>query len=305
MISSFKKAFFIAFNILCIITLRADFYAHTVEDITVPQNFIWGSALSEYQVSGRHCCTNSNWSDWENGLKEKSDDACQFWDRYKDDVKIMQELGIKSLRFSIEWCLIEPEEGKFNLEAMQHYKDLCQSLLDADIIPMVTLHHFVHPAWFEKRGGFVSSKNIAYFERFCSYVFEHLSDKVHLWCTINEPTIFAFQGYVRGVFPPGKKNLSTAWRVLRNLMQAHTQVYYRLKKMENGDKAQIGLVHQYLKFQSYTSWNPLEKIPGLLFNNLLNDSVIRFLKKGKFNGWFGNKYKAAKREKITDFIGLN
>ena len=285
--------------------LYAAFYADSIKDIHAPKDFIWGAALSEYQVSGADCCIKSNWSEWEGTLKEKSADACQFWSRYKEDIQLMKQLGIQSLRFSVEWCTIEPEEGNFDHEAIQHYSDVCQELINAGITPMITLHHFVHPAWFEERGGFLNSENNHYFVRFCAYVFEHLSDKVHLWCTINEPTIFAFQGYVRGVFPPGRKNIMSSWRVLRNLIKAHTQVYRTLKKMENGSDAQIGLVHQYLKFQSYSSWNPLEKVPGLLFNHLLNDAVIEFLQTGCFNGWFSMRYKANKGEKITDFIGLN
>lgn len=300
------------FNIRCILSfmlcttfaLNAEFYAESINDIKVPKNFIWGTALSEYQVSGAAYCRNSNWSDFETTLPERSDDACQFWQRYKDDITLMKQMGVQSLRFSVEWCKIEPQEGKFDAAALQHYVDMCDALLEANITPMITLHHFVHPSWFEQKGGFTDPANIHYFERYCAYVFEHFSDKVHLWCTINEPTIFTFQGYARGVFPPGRTNLISAWHVLRNMIHAHTRVYHKLKGMKNGKDAQIGLVHQYLKFHSYTSWNPLEMMPGLLFNSLLNDSVMEFLKTGEFNGWFGVHYNAH-TTKNNDFIGLN
>lgn len=277
--------------------------------IQVPQEFIWGSALSEYQVSGASCCVNSNWSQWEGCLKEKSGDACQFWNRYKNDIKYMKELGIKSLRFSIEWCKIEPQEGIIDHQAIEHYKDLIQTLLDNGIQPMVTLHHFVHPQWFEAKGGFEKVENLRYFEDFCALVFEQFSDKVTFWCTINEPTVFAFQGYVRGVFPPGKKNLYTAMKVLRNMMQVHTQIYHRLKAMPGGEKVQIGLVHQYLMFEPYSPSNLLEKIPGWLFNRLNNTAVVEFLKTGEFVG--SNlpavkiNYSAPKDKPFFDFIGLN
>ena len=119
--------------------------------IAVPKGFIWGSALSEYQVSGADCCTDSNWSDWEQTLAHKSGNACQFWDKFKDDIVLMKELGIKSLRFSVEWCKIEPEEGVIDEQAIAHYHQLIDALNENGIVPMVTLHHFVHPAWFEKR----------------------------------------------------------------------------------------------------------------------------------------------------------
>lgn len=267
-------------------------------------SFLWGSAISEYQVSGAAICTDSNWSEWEPRLKEKSGDACQFWDRYSQDITLMKELGIKSLRFSVEWCKIEPEEGVFNQDALDHYKKFVDELLANNIIPMITLHHFVHPAWFEEKGGFERRENGVYFERFCAHVFEHLSDKVKLWCTINEPTVFAFQGYIRGVFPPGKTNFKACWAVLRNMMEWHTQTYYRLKSMKNGQDVQIGIVHQYLVFEPYGSWNLLERIPGWLFNPITNDAVLEFLKTGTFKGRHGQRYQAPE-PKPFDFLGLN
>ncbi len=285
-------------------------YAHAIERIETPHDFLWGVALSEYQNSGAACCSDSNWSNWEKFLAEKSGNACDFWHNYADDITLMKQLGINSLRFSVEWCVIEPKEGKFSKAALNHYKEVCNALINAGITPMITLHHFVHPQWFEEKGGFEKRKNIKYFERFCVVVFKHLGDCVSLWCTINEPTIYAFQGYIRGVFPPGKTGrFPSAFRVLCNMLEAHTRVYHSLKALPHGDKAQVGFVHQYLVFQPYTSWNPLERIPGLLFNNLLNKSVLHFLKTGAFKVGIpilgSITYQAPPEKPIMDFIGLN
>ncbi len=129
-----------------------------------------------------------------------------------------------------------------------------------------------------------------------------------------------FQGYLplNCVFPPGKGGI-TSWRlavrVLKNLLQAHTETYQALKAMPHGDEAQIGLVHQYLKFETATWYNPLEKIPGFLLNHLMVDSVIDFLKTGTFDyGIWGitrSTYQAPIDEdkpaaaQIADFVGLN
>jgi len=281
------------------------------DSVKTPENFLWGTALSEYQNSGAACCVNSNWSEWEQYLKEKSGKACDFWYRYPEDIELIKNLGINSLRFSVEWCKVEPEEGKFSQDALDHYADLCDKLVQAGITPMITLHHFVHPKWFDDKGGFEQEKNIIYFERFCAVVFKYLGSKVKLWCTINEPTIYVFQGYLRGVFPPGKTmNMPLALRVLKNLLQAHTQTYHKLKAMPHGDTAQIGLVHQYLVFEPYTFWNPLERVPGLLFDYVLNTGVLKFLKTGTFGfnvPAFGTlfEYSAPQGKPLMDFIGLN
>jgi len=282
------------------------------DSVHMPASFLWGTALSDYQNSGADCCVNSNWSKWEEEqYLEESGNACDFWHRYPEDVELLKDLGVSSLRFSVEWCKVEPEEGKFSQDALDHYADLCDKLIEAGIVPMITLHHFVHPTWFDEKGGFEQEKNIICFERFCEAVFKHLGSKVKLWCTINEPNIYVFQGYLRGVFPPGKTgNMWLALRVLKNLLQAHTQVYHKLKAMPHGDTAQIGLVHQYLVFEPYTSWNPLERVPGLLFNYVLNTGILKFLKTGTFSlnvPLFGEffSYSAPQGKPLMDFIGLN
>jgi beta-glucosidase len=118
-----------------------------------------------------------------------------------------------------------------------------------------------------------------------------------------------FQGYLRGVFPPGKINPMSAVHVIKNLLKAHTRTYRTLKQLPGGAAAQIGIVHQYLMFYPYSSWNPLERIPGLMFNYLLNTSVLNFLKTGTFKIniplLFDCSYQAPLDQKFFDFIGLN
>ena len=139
-----------------------------------------------------------------------------------------------------------------------------------------------------------------------------MSDRVTLWCTLNEPTVYTFQGYLpfNCVFPPAKSGIidwSLGIKVLRNLMQAHTETYQALKNMPGGDKAQIGFVHQYLKFEAYSWYNLIDQLPGALLNRFMIDSVLNFLKTGTFaygKGLTREVYKAS-QEKIADFVGLN
>jgi len=185
-----------------------------VSSFTVPQGFLWGTAISEYQVSGAHHCPYSNWALWErethpNGKPRilngaASENACDFKSLYHQYIPIMQELRTNAFRFSIEWSNIEPQEGNFSEAELQHYEDLIDRLLVAGVTPMITLHHFTDPVWFCQKGGFEREENIFYFVRFCKKVFERLSEKAQLWATFNEPNIYMFQGYLRGVFPPGK-----------------------------------------------------------------------------------------------------
>ena len=164
--------------------------------------FAWGTATAAHQVEGNN--TNNNWYDWENQFDEnnkprihngdKSGLAADHWNRYPDDIKLMRNLGVNHYRFSIEWSRIEPENGKFDQKAIQHYRDLCDSLIKNNITPVVTLHHFTHPIWFEDIGAFEKKENIDHFIEFSEFVFNGLKDLVPLWCTINEPSVYVSQG---------------------------------------------------------------------------------------------------------------
>ncbi|MEC9464616.1 MAG: family 1 glycosylhydrolase, partial [Myxococcota bacterium] len=126
-------------------------------DTQFPKDFVWGSATAAHQVEGNN--DNSNWWRWEhepnpktgqsrilNG--DKSGLAADHYNLYREDIARMRdELGIKSYRFSLAWSRIEPEPGRYDSEAIAHYHDVIDTLLEAGISPMITLHHFTHPIW--------------------------------------------------------------------------------------------------------------------------------------------------------------
>lgn len=308
-------------NILLIIQVNLSLFAQLsqTEDNKSFKNFLWGVSIAEYQNSGEENTGDSNWTQWEktkfpNGKEhiskgQRSGKSCDFWNLYKQDINLIKNLGLNSLRFSIEWSRIEPQEGQFDEEALKHYDDLCTELINSGITPLITLHHFTHPTWFEKMGAFENEENIKYFIRFSKKVFERLSNKVTLWCTINEPNIYAFQGYIRGVFPPGRTNILLAAKVLRNLMVTHSYTYDALKNMPNGQKCQIGFVHQYLEFQGYSNWNILENTPGFFLNYFLNTAILHYCKTGYFKLGLpillNYEFKDSKNQTPMDFIGLN
>lgn len=291
------------------------------------RDFLIGVTIAEYQQSGADNCPNSNWAHFEALKKddgpsyihnnEKSGIACDFWHRYPQDIELMDELGINACRLSVDWSRIEPACGIWDEHAVEHYKNLCRELLAKNITPMITLHHFVHPIWFSDRGGFEKKENIYFFARFCKKIFTALSPYVQLWCTINEPSVHALQGYMRGAHPPAQNNLPLACTVLKNLLMAHCEVYSQLKSLPNGNEAQIGLVHSYLPFASYhddiiASKGRLiiEKFTANFMNYVFNDSIIQFLESGTFSIYIPLSTDVtwhAERAGKTylDFLGLN
>lgn len=263
-----------------------------IEDLKFPKSFIWGTATSGHQVDG-NC--NCQWITFENKKNwrgkqciEKSGIACDHWNRYKEDTKLIKNLGVSAYRFSIEWSKIEPKEGKFNAEAIKHYHDMIDHLIANNITPMITLHHFTHPIWFEDKQAFEHEENIKYFVRYCTKMFEEFSGKVNMWCTINEPGVYAFQGYVRAAFPPAKKSLHLAGTVNKNLILSHIAAYKAMKAMPNGAQSQIGITHSITIFDAHNPNNKFEAWLAHYLNHTFYDAFLQFFVTGKF------QYKAPK-----------
>jgi beta-glucosidase len=279
-----------------------------------PKGFLWGSATSSHQVEGGS--TGSNWTAFEdekdaNGCSriafgQRSGRACEHWERYKDDIRLMTNIGLNAYRFSVEWSKIEPEEGVFNQEALGHYEELVDALLAAGVTPMLTLHHFTNPLWFEKRGGFLSENSPDVFARFARVVYQRLAGRVPLWCTINEPAVFAVNGYFIGEFPPAHHSAKEAAIVLRNLLRTHSAVYAACKAANPAPA--IGMATNMFVYEPASSWNPFDVAVARVADRNLNDAILEYLVDGRFR--FG--FPGVVRERMDagidhgcDFIGLN
>lgn len=215
-----------------------------------PENFLWGAATSAYQVEGNN--RNADWWHWEKKAgKERSGPACRHYEFYEKDFDLAKSLNHNSHRLSIEWSRIEPEEGEFSEEALQHYIDVIFALKKRNIEPIVTLHHFTNPLWFSKRGGWASKDSVNYFMRYCEYVTKALSGYVHYWITINEPNVYISHSYILGAWPPQQRSIFEARSVEKYLAKAHVKVYhlihqiYRQAKLR---KPEVGIAQNIMAF---------------------------------------------------------
>lgn len=288
-----------------------------LDELSFPNDFIWGVASAAHQVEGNH--TTNNWANWENQVDaegnpriargEKCGLACDHWNRYPQDIKLMQELGVKSYRFSVSWSKIMPEEGVVDKAAIQHYSDVVDSLLAAGIEPMITLHHFAHPMWFEEKGAFEKEENIAHFVEFAAQVFIPLRDRVKYWCTVNEPAVFIISAYFDGVFPPGKQDPELAALVLKNMYLAHVKVYEKLKKLPHGARAHIGIVKNMQQLDPMNSWNLFDRLLTRTVNKAFNGSFISTFTKGVYKFNFPTlvnlEVDIPNAPYTLDFVGLN
>ena len=287
------------------------------KDIHFPSNFAWGTATAAHQVEGNN--TNNNWYQWEHSFDDngnsrihnadKSGIAVDHWNQYSNDITLMQNMGVNHYRFSVEWSRIEPTKGNYDLDALLHYRKICEELIDANITPVITLHHFTHPIWFEEMGAFEDDRNIDYFVRFSELVFNELMDLVPIWCTFNEPSVFVAQGYFNGVFPPGKKDPILAGRVLENMLNAHVKTYRKLKLIPDSKNIKIGIVKNIFQFDPLRRWNILDWAFSKILNDVYTHSPLKFLKTGHSSfympGMVDNQMSNPDAVGTLDFIGLN
>jgi beta-glucosidase len=191
--------------------------------IAFPDGFLWGTATAAHQVEGGNW--NNDWWAWEHAERtrcvEPSGDACDHFWRYPDDIGLLADLGFGLYRFSLEWSRIEPEDGEFSRNALDHYARMIATCHAYDVVPSVTFHHFTTPRWLADRGGWLAGDVVEKFARYCERATRHLGDGIGMACTINEPNIVSLMGFLVGEFPPGHHDMDEYAEVNEHLIAAH------------------------------------------------------------------------------------
>ncbi|MBN1248637.1 MAG: glycoside hydrolase family 1 protein, partial [Anaerolineae bacterium] len=216
-----------------------------------PPDFRWGAATASHQVEGNN--TNNQWWAWEQqpgriAQGHRSGLACDWWQNAEADFDRAVAMNLRALRLSVEWSRVEVAPGKIDSAALDRYREMLRQLRERDIEPMVTLHHFTDPLWLAESGGWTNPDVVAYFVRYVRQVLDALGDYATIWCTINEPNIYATFGYLLGNFPPGVQDYGTAATVLRHMLQAHGAAYRAIHEAKA--EAQVGLAHNLRIFDA-------------------------------------------------------
>lgn len=235
-----------------------------------PEGFYWGAATASYQVEGG--IENCDWADAARGGKVPvCGAACDHYNRYEADFDIAKELGHNCHRISIEWARIEPEEGKFDEREIGHYLAVLAALRARRLKPFITMWHFTLPQWFADKGGFDNPEAPEMFARYCGYVARKLGNDCRHFATMNEPTVFASLGWIRGDWPPFRTNdYRGYWRIMRTLARAHHLAYSAIKSAAFG--AEVGIVHHVVYF--HANWNPINKLRAWVMNWLSTHRVL-------------------------------
>ncbi len=219
-----------------------------MKERTFPEGFLWGTASSSFQIEGAAHEGGRGETIWDrysaipgnilNG--DVADVSCDHYHRFREDVAIMKELGMKAYRFSVAWSRILPEgRGAVNEEGIAFYSNLVDALLESGITPYLTLYHWDLPQALQDLGGWSNPDMPGYFAEYARILYDRLGDRVHHFITLNEPYCAAFLGNYEGRMAPGLHDFSTAVRVAYHLYLAHGLAVRAFR--ESGIPGEIGI----------------------------------------------------------------
>ncbi len=237
--------------------------------IQFPHGFLWGSSTAAHQIEGNNIHSNfwakeqrgGVWSQWD--IDEPSGLACNHWELFRDDVKLLAQLGHQVYRLSIEWSRIEPVEGKWNQEALDHYKELLSLLRGNGIKPMVTLHHFTHPQWFEEKGEFNKEENLPFFYRFVEHIVPQIKDYVYSWNIFNEFNRGGYYGCPRKL----------------KILKAHAHVYHYLKSQSS---ATVSSAHALSHFFPQRHYDKFDNLMCQFLDHITNEFFFHAVRTGEY-----------------------
>lgn len=195
-----------------------------------PVDFLWGASTSAYQVEGAWNEDGKGPSvvDMLNHPPGTADFtvASDHYHRFKEDIRLFSELGLKAYRFSVAWSRVIPQgTGATNQAGLAYYEDLIDELLAHGIEPIVTLYHFDLPYALEQQGGWLNRQSIDAFVDYAQVLFEALGDKVKYWLTINEQNTMILHPGAIGTMPgkaePSRKDM---YQQSHHMMVAQSKV---------------------------------------------------------------------------------
>ncbi|MDB5164030.1 MAG: beta-glucosidase [Candidatus Saccharibacteria bacterium] len=289
-----------------------------------PKEFYWGASTASYQVEGG---AHNQWTVWElahaaefaktaekrlgwlpnwEHIKKRAEDPNNYvsgkgvdhFNRYDEDFGIAKSLNLNAFRFGIEWSRLEPEEGQWNQEAIEHYRRYIKAMKKRGLEPFLNIWHWTVPTWFDAKGGFKKHQNIKYFTRLVGKIAEEYVDDLTYVITLNEPNVFTSFGYVTGEWPPQEHSYWSLIRVYINLVSAHRQAYKILKATK--PSLQIGVAAQLANIQAKRPHDVLDELSTKVMRYLWNWWFLRRIRKQQdfvgFNYYFTDYYKTFKRE---------
>lgn len=286
-----------------------------------PEDFLFGASSSSYQYEGGLDEWNANAKFYINRKLPPAEDAIDFWNKYKNDIEQMKnELGINSFRLSIAWERIEPTKKNYQQAVLDTYANIIQTLKDNKIEPIIVLHHYTIPLWFQNIGGFEKKENNEHFVNYAKKIYGALYKNVKYWSTFNAIEGYAFKGYRQGDGPPGIiNNMKLTQQVMAHMLDAHVQVYQALKEKykalkttdETIPEPRIGIQKNIVLLDPTPNNNLFKKTASagisVIGEGAQNKGFFDFFTTGVFNVYTPKRVYLANTQApfSIDWIGLN
>ncbi len=286
-----------------------------------PQGFQWGAATAAFQIEGAWDQDGKGESIWDrfNHLPHRilngdtANIACDHYHHMPEDVTLMQELGLKSYRFSISWPRVLPHgTGQVEPRGLDFYDRLVDQLLAAGISPMATLNHWDFPQALQERGGWPNRDSADWFTDYARVVFDKLGDRVQYWATHNEPFVVALSGYGDGSFAPGIASFPQALAATHHLLLAHGRTVQLFRQL--GYPGQIGIALNLATFLPKTD-HPQDVAAAKRLEMLINGLFLDPIFKGQYPPglitWLGDMWPDTPADDLSvinqpiDFLGVN
>jgi beta-glucosidase len=236
-----------------------------MKKITFPQNFFFGTSTASYQIE---TAVNHDWK----GIRSRDgfifEQTTDHEQKFFEDADLISSLA-PNYRMSLMWSKLQPEPlADFDYSVVQQYHSFLQALKSRGVSIMMVLHHFTNPTWFSKAGGWEKENNIYLWIDFCKKLIDEFGEYVSYWNTFNEPNVYASYGWVVGEFPPFKRNLVAAVKVVRNMGKAHNIIYEYIK--EKFPNHQVGISNNTAVFshENLLGWFPA-KLTDLWFMDFI------------------------------------
>ena len=280
-----------------------------MDAFTLNKGMLIGTASAATQIEGG--TLDHSWMAWyrhghivDHASPARADEHYRLW---REDDTLMAELGMQIARIGVEWARVEPEEGEFDETAIRHYVDEVEFLLGKGIQPLVTLHHFTNPMWFERRGAFAYRDNIPTFLQFVERMVQAFGPRVHEYITINEPNVYATNGYFFGSWPPGEKSLLKTLKVMEVLAEAHIRAYGLIHRLHTEMGVQPSMVSYANHMRVFAPKNPrnlLHRAFAAITERFFQGSLSLAMGKGEFSFPLRNRGLVA-QGLYCDFIAVN
>ena len=268
---------------------------------------LWGVAVSHYQVEGGDAC---DWTGWEAAGRTKGGAcgrAAGSWERYEEDADLAAAAGANAFRFSVSWSRVEPSRGEYDGAALERYGRLVDRLLALSLEPIVTLHHYTHPAWFHRETPWTSPASVDSFARFARRVAGALAPRVRAWVTLNEPLVLVLGGFLDGQIPPGLSDGRAARLALGNLFAAHAAAAAAIR--DAAPRAAVGIAHNMMDFAPARPGWPLDRLLARHARRVYNGAFLEAFATGRWDLFIPPFTRLSGRlgsvAGSLDFVGVN